>query len=635
MFTSESVDGLRTAEELAQHASKIDQGRAPRWIQANAWRGDAPLVTARSLAPEQWNLLAVHIGPDVHRPDAPFQDSRVDFSRGDVSVTVQLELAGATVMPLQAADIASVAPRAIALRPADMRCPSGPAEQLVRGLLGRLPVPPASKDGSTVPGLASSAILLPPAGDSTLALFAVCPQNLVTQVDGRIAIIHNNRVLQTARLSVRVDAAAERGAGLALIAEATIHARDDDLEERREYDVAIQVSDVGGKLHLAIRHDGTDTSVQLDNLAAVISAIRDALANAAKVWDYSIPILKQRVFPDCLYALAANGSALQQHLRKKCGNDIDRWERIHLLTGTNEFFPLEYVYDGPPPDSDATVCPNILGALDHGSCEHGVELSAGTDACPNRLKKSFVCPLHFWGFRKLIERSGVERSAAPGASRVLRLSPVSVPSKDAYGKVKAMLFAASNRAFMYVNNPAAQKRERAALVKALGELSGAVSEAIDWDDWRNKVKNNPNLLVLLVHTDMYRGTRSLEIGDKKFLGYQEILADLSGTAPQPRLLILLGCSTANVTEDFEPYPQRFRDAGVSIVLAPVAPIRGADVVPIAKRIAQLLAERLANLEPTAFGELLPLLRRRMLRDGHPGVMGIVGFGDGDWLLGGE
>jgi hypothetical protein len=222
MFTSESVDGLRTAEELAQHASKIDQGRAPRWIQANAWRGDAPLVTARSLAPEQWNLLAVHIGPDVHRPDAPFQDSRVDFSRGDVSVTVQLELAGATVMPLQAADIASVAPRAIALRPADMRCPSGPAEQLVRGLLGRLPVPPASKDGSTVPGLASSAILLPPAGDSTLALFAVCPQNLVTQVDGRIAIIHNNRVLQTARLSVRVDAAAERGAGLALIAEATI-----------------------------------------------------------------------------------------------------------------------------------------------------------------------------------------------------------------------------------------------------------------------------------------------------------------------------------------------------------------------------------------------------------------------------
>ncbi len=31
---------------------------------------------------------------------------------------------------------------------------------------------------------------------------------------------------------------------------------------------------------------------------------------------------------------------------------------------------------------------------------------------------------------------------------------------------------------------------------------------------------------------------------------------------------------------------------------------------------------------------MPLLRRELLRAGHPGVMGIVGFGDGDWLLGG-
>jgi hypothetical protein len=73
---------------------------------------------------------------------------------------------------------------------------------------------------------------------------------------------------------------------------------------------------------------------------------------------------------------------------------------------------------------------------------------------------------------------------------------------------------------------------------------------------------------------------------------------------------------------------------VSIVLAPVAPIRGADAVPIAKALAQLLAATMAQRDHTAFGELLPVLRRRLLRDGHAGVMSIVGFGDGDWLIGG-
>ena len=102
---------------------------------------------------------------------------------------------------------------------------------------------------------------------------------------------------------------------------------------------------------------------------------------------------------------------------------------------------------------------------------------------------------------------------------------------------------------------------------------------------------------------------------------------------RPQLLLLLGCSAADVTENFQPYPERFRDAGVSIVVAPVAPIRGKDAVPIAKQMAKRLADCLAKSEATTFGELMPLLRRELLLAGHPGVMGVVGFGDGDWLLG--
>ena len=646
-YTAERVDGLRTAQELANHLIELEPKRVPRWIQASAWRPDSPETDARSLAAAQWNLVAVHIGPtEVRRLDVSFPSDAVDFGAGDVVVTVQLELARVTMTPIEAAELGPMRnPAGGPLYPTDMRDirtdPDG--QQLLRGLLARRPLQTASKEGSSVPGiapstvlgLASSTITLPPAGNSTLALFAVCPQERAKTVDGRIAIIYNNRVLQTARVSIQVRVAADGGSGLTVVSEATIHARDDDLNDRREYDVAMQVSDVGGKLHLAIQNNGTATSVQLDNLKQPITAIGEALERAAVEWDFSKPMLEQPVFSESLYTLAAHGSSLEQHLRKTCGDDIDRWERIHLVPSTQEFLPLEYVYDGPPPKVGATVCRNVLGALEGGSCERALSTPAGPQPCPNQRDKSFVCPMHFWGFRRLIERNGTVHAAAPLSPGAAQLPPVSVPSKQAYGTVRTMLFAASNRAFLYATAPQTPTSERAALVSALGALFGTPLDASDWDDWRQKVQNNPNLLVLVVHTDQYLGTPVLEIGQRKLLGRNEILPDLCANAGEPQLLVLLGCSAANVTEDFQPYPERFRDAGASIVIAPVAPIRGGDAVPIAKGIAQLLANRFAGPEPTAFGELLPILRRQLLRQGHPGVMGIVGFGDGDWLIGGR
>jgi hypothetical protein len=152
--------------------------------------------------------------------------------------------------------------------------------------------------------------VLPPVGDSGRAWFAVYPEVGVRQLDGRIAIIHNNRILQTAHLSVDVHAQPDQGAGLDVTSEGVIHPRDDDLDERREYDVAIQVSDVGGKPHLTIQRDGAATPVQLDDLDQPVSGVRKALERAAMQWDYSKTMLDQAVlFRDTLYSLAAHGSA--------------------------------------------------------------------------------------------------------------------------------------------------------------------------------------------------------------------------------------------------------------------------------------------------------------------------------------
>jgi hypothetical protein len=97
---------------------------------------------------------------------------------------------------------------------------------------------------------------------------------------------------------------------------------------------------------------------------------------------------------------------------------------------------------------------------------------------------------------------------------------------------------------------------------------------------------------------------------------------------------LLGCSVANVHEDFQPFPELFFHAGAKIVLAPISLIRGRDAVLIAKRLSALLAQHLSSAKPTTFGDLLPLLRRELLSQGYPGILGLVGFGDGDWILGG-
>ena len=129
----------------------------------------------------------------------------------------------------------------------------------------------------------------------------------------------------------------------------------------------------------------------------------------------------------------------------------------------------------------------------------------------------------------------------------------------------------------------------------------------------------------------------LEIGDGKLLGKHEIIGNKEkfiGKKEEKQLLLLLGCSTAGVTEDFAPYSEVFQKAGADVILAPLASIRGADALSIAKLIARLLSERLAGNREAAFGELLRELRQKLLGEGHPGVLGLLGFGDADWVFGG-
>ena len=155
---------MGTVRELAQQESDIDVIRVLRWIQANAWRPDAPEIAARSLAPKQWNLLGIHIGPsEGPRTDASFVEGAVDFSRGDVVVSVQVELSGVHLTALDSADLKWMFNED--LRPGDMRDGGERAGKLLSGPLAKLAVDTESRKDTTIVGkVAATTIVLPPGG---------------------------------------------------------------------------------------------------------------------------------------------------------------------------------------------------------------------------------------------------------------------------------------------------------------------------------------------------------------------------------------------------------------------------------------------------------------------------------------
>jgi hypothetical protein len=640
-FSHETVDGLPMAEAIAKKTGEVEKKRILRYIQARAWREDARVKPVRALAPQRPSVLAVHIGPSAEPLLGPFPDHQFDFSAGPVALTVQIAVAEASV--------AAIAPEGLSPYERNwVEFQDHDAPKSIFQLADSL-VPPLEPEvaGKTRLGVASAGIRLPLAGDSSPAVFAVRPQAGVTEVTGRIAIIHQNRIVQTARLTASVGQQAYEGPEIAVEPEAIVHPRLDDLAERRQFDAALLFSNpLGG---LIVSCEGKDHPIPLDNLKDPVETIRTALHQGIKGWDYSKLLKDQPTLQPILLELASSGRLLYDLLQDKLGQEIVESERVQLLCCGNAFFPLEYLYQGPPPKSDpeAEVCPTFLA----GECkEIGTfrwTAASGQPGCAGNYAKSeaYLCPMHFWGFTKVIERHGAPPPSEAGeAEKTEEQKRFPVPSREPFGPIKSVLYAAAAKAFLFRATPQEREAERLDLEKALGAL-GSPTNVATWDDWKNCIRqDSPNLLVLVVHTDKkvdrmgLKMMDVLEIGDGKLLGKHEIIGNkeaLIGKKGEKQLLLLIGCSTAGVTDDFAPYSELFQKAGADVILAPLASIRGADALAIAKRIATLLGERLSGEFEVAFGELLRELRQKMLAQGHPGVLGLVGFGDADWVFGGH
>jgi len=623
-FMSEGVDAVPLVSEVRSKTEAISVRRRARYLQAEARRPDKPESFAKSIAPERPNLLSILIGPtEKARRDAYFDDSRIDYSNGDVKLDILLEMTGALVSEI----------------PQDARYSMERHGQRTREEIWRHLQPLTAtaaereeKNPKHYVGAATTSVVLRETGNSGMADFVIQPLAVATKLKGRVTAIHNNRVVQTARVSVEVAADPEAGSGVTLSSLA-MHSSTYGCIERRVGDVLLIVSDdrVRG---LRIRIPGRKAPIDLRSLAGPILDIRAALETAADKCDSATPLHSQKALKGALIGLAANGAMLFDCLRNSLGGEIDQWERVQLLSLGTALFPIEAVYSGATPDlMQAELCPHGEQALLSGNCCVGAKPGdppGNLPCCPYSVSNVHICPMKFWGFSKVIERC-----TDKGGSKA---KPSPILDRQVFGEIHSVLYGVSSRAYNSFGSNSEKKRAIDRLDKALSTISSDLHKVDKWEDWRDAVKpsiaNPPNLFMLLAHTQKYNFMDALEIGTGEFLGKQAIKPDIIGSSSSPKLLFLLGCSTVDPAVDFAPFPELFRFAGADIICACLAPIRGINNLAMACAAAEALSACLKSGREIAFGELLRDLRRTLFGNRHTEAFGLLGFGDGDWIFGG-
>ncbi len=470
-------------------------------------------------------------------------------------------------------------------------------------------------------------IRLPPgvASDACSFLFNSGPPG--QPFAARIAVLHRNRVLQTALLRADVVASGQEGdtAPPTLTVEAVVRARIEDLAWRQPFDAALIVNrtDTGRRLLTTVADQRVDVRepADLDQLTATLKAFLEQVNDDPQAFTDD----PDTALGPLLLRLALHGSGLFAELvENQAGSALAAAKRLQVISARAEaYLPLEFVYDRETPALDATLCPNARDALRAGACPPG---------CLDGIEpESVVCPFGFWSLSKVIERHvhDPDREDAPDEDFAIRCEPST--GRRRLDPTGPALYAASNRVDGVTAGSIAQVL--GALVEA---TDGRAEQVQDWAAWAAAVAlQRPTLLVVLPHlvrNDEFK-LPALEVS----LAEQLLSAEVkrkhvrAGDETFP-IVLLLGCETGDPTLPYEKFPAAFRRQGAAIVLATLTKVIGRHAAPIAARLVTALAAR-AEAEECSFGEVLLSLRRDLLAEGIPTVLTLTAYGDADWLLG--
>jgi hypothetical protein len=487
-------------------------------------------------------------------------------------------------------------------------------------------------------------------GSSSEATFTFTPLK-TTSFEARVSIIHRGRVLQTALLRAQVLGARSEVTDQHRIAffDETQQRHDwTSLDQRARFDLAFICNhDSENTPGVTAISDRLAWAPNTNGIESVVTEINSALSDVAKnTKDYADGLDKGEN-PRLLADLALSGRELfvqligEQLLRNTAGNIDLRADNVtHIqIVGTrpDAVIPIEFIYDYPPvDDEDPVVCPNHRTALETGHC--------APQCRDDLLSTKHVCPMGFWGLRKVIERHTTDHAASlPDTPRPVALSE-STSAQSKLGIRESALVGHSDRV------TAASVAPLVAILTA--KMKHGVTSAADWNQWAQTVAaKSPQLLIAFPHNDGSGSKRKLELGGSVLQTTSinirnEVPANLHAQAlwhvrapnGEPPMVFLLGCDTAGTAETFGSHVAKFRLAGAAIVVSTIATVFGEHAVRVGTSIIDELLKRTSEGDTSALtdrdrlGEILRDAKRAALLQSLPMALCVVAFGDSDWSL---
>lgn len=474
-------------------------------------------------------------------------------------------------------------------------------------------------------------IVLPRTGRSTRALFRFTPR-VAGNFEARLSVLHRGRVLQTLLLRTQVltetAMAPANGPGITLDEETRVRHDWSDLASRRAFDLAVVFNHTATDEPLATAVYGPHAwATSLEGIAAPLQEINRLISNVAlSVADYGDG-LDQGENPALLVRLAQWGAELYSLLYRdqlqplsSDGFDVgaESVTCIQLVsTRGDAVVPLEFMYDYNVPDPGAPVCPQHRQALEQGCCP---------DGCARRsAPRGYVCPMGFWGLKKVIERHlyDARRQPPPGV-------PLLVQAEAVQGRNRLDLTAGALVGYSREVKPSQVKSLLARLKRQYGR---AVPVARDWEDWSEQVQSaHPALLIAFPHNEGQKIHVLLEIGGAKLYTSGLESRYVRGPDGAPPLVFLLGCDVAGAAQDFAGHIRYFRQAGAAVVVSTIATVFGAHAVRVGEAIVSGLLAPPAQDGPRLIGELIRDAKRAALLQSLPMALCVVAFGDADWQL---
>lgn len=279
--------------------------------------------------------------------------------------------------------------------------------------------------------------------------------------------------------------------------------------------------------------------------------------------------------------------------------------------------PLELFYDAATPHrSDSSLCPGALDSLRTGSCAH----------CGNKGSSDTICPMGFWGLRRVIERRVLDPD--PQGAEPLRISASEGSARRKLAKLESALVASSDRvdADVFLE-----------IIEALHRANIREQRAENWSAWSEAVTGAgaPTLLIAMPHVDQQGYEPRLEIGGDELerldISAQYIKYPPEGPDEPGPVVLLLGCETASANIAHRTMMSKFLAQGASVVLGTRMPVV-ANVAPkIGTALIRALTDQLTG-RSVSFATALLSARRSLVLDGQLVALALVAQGDGGWLI---